>query len=197
MSKSILAFSMSLDGFIAGPDISAERAMGAGGERLHQWLFSDSLDHGVDAEMAKEISARVGAVVLGKRTFDVGLRHWQDTPYPVPSFVLTHEARDKMAMKSADFIFVNDGIENAHRRATASAGGKDIIVMGAHVAQQFLRVGLLDEICIQLVPVLLGAGSRLFDNIGGAQIELENTRTVASPLVTHLRYRVLKLGSSI
>jgi dihydrofolate reductase len=180
---------MSLDGFIAGPNISHEHAMGKGGERLHEWLFEKKSE--LDQQMAKDTSGRVGAVVLGRRTFDVGLQHWEDTPYPAPSFVVTHEKREPLLMKSAAFTFVNDGIESAVQKAKAASDGKDTVVMGANVAQQLLKAGLVDEIVLQLVPVLLGRGSRLFDNIGNEQIELKCTSVVASPLVTHLRYQVI------
>ncbi len=189
MGKVVVSFTMSLDGFIAAPNVSHEHAMGEGGERLHQWLFESKSE--VDGEMVREVFERVGAVVLGKRTFAVGLHHWQDTPFPAPAFVLTHEKRDPLQMKSAAFTFVNDGIESAVRQAKVAAGGKDVIVMGADVAQQVLNARLVDEIVLQLAPVLLGQGSRLFDNIGNEQIELKSTRVVESPLVTHLRFEVV------
>jgi dihydrofolate reductase len=166
--------------------------MGAGGERLHEWLMKEPSDP-VDAEMAKELFAKVGAVVLGKRTFDVGLGAWGDTPYPVPSFVLTHEKRDALVMKSAAFTFVNDGIESALAQARAAAGAKDIIVMGANAAQQYLEAGLVDEMFLQLVPVLLGAGSRLFEHLGASPIELNTARVVTSPAVTHFKFQTRRV----
>jgi dihydrofolate reductase len=187
----VLHFSMSLDGFIAGPDVGIAHPLGVGGERLHKWMFDDSPDHTADREMVQAVVASVGAVVLGRRTFDVGLRHWGDTPYPAPSFVLTHEQRDPLAMKSATFTFVTAGIERAVQQAKAAAGEKDITVMGASTAQQVLRAGLADEIQIQLIPVLLGAGARLFDQIGTEQIELLRARVVDSPFVTHLTFQVV------
>ena len=189
MGKVVVSFTMSLDGFIAGPNISHEDAMGEGGERLHQWLFDGSSE--VDREMAREMSANVGAVILGRRTFDLGLQHWEDTPHPAPSFVLTHEKREPLTMKSAAFTFVNNGVESAVQQAKAAAGNKDIVVMGANVAQQLLKAQLVDDIVLQLAPVLFGQGTRLFENIGNQNIELKNTKTRTSPLVTHLRYEVL------
>lgn len=189
MVKVVASFTMSLDGFIAGPNISRDHAMGEGGERLHQWLFDDESD--VDRKMAQEMSGRVGAVVLGKRTFDVGLQHWGDTPFPAPSFVVTREKRDPLQMKSAAFTFVDSGVESAVAQAKMAAGGKDVVVMGANVAQQLLTAGLVDEFVLQLAPVLLGQGSRLFEGIGKNQIELKCTRVVKSPLVTHMRYEVI------
>jgi dihydrofolate reductase len=189
MGKVIVSFTMSLDGFIAGPNISSEDAMGEGGERLHDWLFEGSSE--VDREMAAEMPANIGAVILGKRTFDLGLPHWEDTPYPAPSFVLTHEKREPLHLKSAAFTFVNNGVESAAQQAKAAAGEKDVVVMGANAAQQLLQAKLVDEIVLQLAPVLLGQGTRLFDKMGDETIELENTRTIQSPLVTHLRYQIL------
>ena len=117
--------------------------------------------------MAKEMLGVVGAVILGRRTFDVGLKPWGDTPYPVPCFVLTHRPRAPLAMKSGTFTFVADGIVSALDQARVAAGGKDIIVMGANAAQQYLKAGLCDEMLLQLALVLLGAGTRLFDHLGG------------------------------
>ena len=190
MGKLLLTFTMSLDGFIAGPDVGVEQPMGKGGERLHEWMFNDSAERGVDPEMANEMLDAAGAVILGRRTFDVGLGPWGDTPYPVPCFVLTHRRREDLAMKSGTFTFVDDGIVSALDQAKAAAGEKDIIVMGANAAQQYLRAGLADEIVLQLAPVLLGAGTRLFDNIGAEHIELTRTRMIGSPFVTHLKFSV-------
>jgi dihydrofolate reductase len=188
MAKVLLSFSMSLDGFVAGPDVSVDQPMGCGGERLHDWLFKSSSE--IDAEKARDISQRVGATIVGRRTFDVGIGPWEDTPYPVPSFVLTHEERQPLAMKSGTFIFVSDGVESALRKARESAGDKDIVVMGADIARQYLAAGLADAIVIPLVPVLLGAGTRLFDQLNDGTIELEQTSAVQSPSVTHLRYAI-------
>ena len=160
--------------------------MGIGGERLHDWHASPD---DVDRTMARELFETVGAVVLGHTTFEVGLEPWGDTPYPAPSFVVTHEPRAPLAMKSASFEFVDDGIVSAVTRAKAAAGVGDVIVMGANVAQQCLANGLVDEIIIQTVPVLLGAGARLFDRLD-CSVELETVRAIASPTVIHQRYRV-------
>jgi dihydrofolate reductase len=183
---------MSLDGYVAGPGVSPDHAMGVGGNRLHEWMFHVGPESKIDMGMAREILAKVGAVVLGKRTFDVGLQHWNDTPYPVPSFVLTHEKRDRLEMKSAAFSFVNDGLPSALEQAQAAAAGKVVMVMGADIAQQMLKERLVDEIHIQLVPVLMGSGLRLFENFGGAPIELTCERAVNSPYITHLKYRIVK-----
>ncbi|MFF0773091.1 dihydrofolate reductase family protein [Nonomuraea wenchangensis] len=189
MGAVVLHKSMSLDGFVAGPDVGAEHPMGRGGTRLHEWMFTDRPDPR-DKEVLAATTASAGAVVVGRRTFDVGLPHWQDTPYPAPTFVLTHRTRDRLVMSSATFTFVADGIEAALRAAQNVAGDKDVIVMGARTGRQFLRAGLLDELLINLVPVVLGSGIRLLDDL--AHIELTRTQVIASDTVTHLRFRVVK-----
>ncbi|GAA3842361.1 dihydrofolate reductase family protein [Streptomyces phyllanthi] len=185
----VLNATMSLDGFMAGPDISVEHPMGRGGLRLHEWIFNASTSD-VDAAVAQEVSASTGAVVLGRRTFDVGVEVWQDTPFPVPCFVLTHDPRDRLVMKNGSFTFLTCDVQSALRQAEAAADGKDVTLMGADIAQQALRAELLDEINLQIAPVLMGEGRRLFDHLGTEHIELERTRILASPHVTHLRYHV-------
>ncbi|MET8154900.1 dihydrofolate reductase family protein [Sphaerisporangium sp. NPDC005289] len=203
MTNVVLNMSVSVDGFSAGPDVTAEHPMGKGGERLHEWLFTSGSDrataaggtspNGVDAQVEQEILASTGAVVLGRRTFDVGVELWGDTPFPVPCFVLSHQAREQLIMRSAAFTFVTDGIESALRQARAAARDRCVLIMGgASTAQQFVRAGLVDEIQIQLVPVLLGSGTRLFDHLGTDHIELERERSLESPNVTHLRFHVAK-----
>jgi dihydrofolate reductase len=194
MGKVILHFSMSLDGFVASPDVSVDHAMGIGGERLHDWMGAKSA---ADDAIIAETFERVGAVVLGRRTYDVGLRHWLDTPYPAPSFVLTHEVRPPQKMKSAAFTFVNDDIESAVRQAKVAAGGKDVTVMGADIAQQAIKAGLADAIQVQLIPMLLGGGTRLFEPIGDRQIDLLATRVLASDGVTHLDFDILHPGAAL
>ncbi|MFE9446345.1 dihydrofolate reductase family protein [Streptomyces sp. NPDC006602] len=115
MSKVVLHVTMSLDGFMAGPDVSIEHPMGRGGLRLHDWILNTPTSD-VDATVTQEISASTGAVVLGRRTFDVGVEVWQDTPFPVPCFVLTHNARSQRAMKSGTFTFITSGLKSAFSR---------------------------------------------------------------------------------
>ena len=193
MGKVVLDMSVSLDGIGAGPNPNEVDRMGAGGERLHAWFpFYDPeqeptagvpAEGEADARMVRELFAETGAVVLGKRTFDLGLEPWGGTPFPVPCFVLTHEARDDLVTATGTFAFVTEGIERAVHRAQAAAGDKDVLVMGGPtVAQQAVRAGLVDEIRLHLVPVLFGAGTRLFDDIGTKHIELEPAAVVASPL---------------
>ncbi|MFI6316818.1 dihydrofolate reductase family protein [Nonomuraea sp. NPDC050556] len=188
MGITLVSQSVSVDGYSAGPDVSLDHPMGVGGERLHRWLFAG--DNDVDAEQARQMVSRVGAAIVGRRMFDVGVGLWQDTPYPVPTFVLTHEPREPLAMKSAAFTFVNDGVESAHKRAVAAAGGKDVVVMGgADIIGQFLRAGLVDEVHLQLMPVLLGAGTRLFADLS---LELVRQASTESPHATHLRFGVAR-----
>lgn len=189
MSKVVLHVTMSLDGFMAGPDISVEHPMGRGGPRLHDWILNSPSDD-VDTAVKQEISASTGAVVLGRRTYDVGVGIWQDTPFPVPCFVLTHHAHGRRAMRSGTFAFVTDGLESALDQAEAVADGKDVTLMGADIAQQALVAGRLDEINLQLAPVLMGDGRRLFEHLGTEHLELERTRVLLSPLVTHVRFQV-------
>lgn len=190
MAKVVLSFSMSLDGYVAGPNVSVRDGMGVGGERLHEWMFASAKEAADAAEIDLAFQS-VGAVIVGRRTYDVGLQHWNDTPYPVPSFVLTHNPKPEQPMKSASFRFVTDGVESAVRQAKAAASDKDVVVMGASAAQQVLRAGLADVLRVQVVSVLLGGGTRLFDKLGDAHIELARTRVVAaSPGVTHLEFNV-------
>lgn len=190
MGKVVLDVSMSLDGFVAGPNVSVESPMGEAGERLHEWLFNSSPSD-VDAEVEREMRETTGAVVLGRRTFDVGVGVWEDTPFPAPCFVLTHEPLEDRVEKSGTFTFVTD-VESAFQLARAAAGEKDVRLMGAEVSQGFLRAGLVDEIRIQLAPVLMGDGRRLFDHLGTEHIELERTAVLESPYITHLRFSVVK-----
>jgi len=188
MTKVIVSMSMSLDGFAAGPNVSVTHAMGERGERLHTWLF-EAQPGGADAEQARELTARVGAVVTGRRTFEVGIGHWGATPYPGPCFVVTHHERPDLPQEHGTFTFVTDGVARAVELARAAAGDRDVLVLGgASLVQQCLRAGLVDEIRIQLVPVLLGAGTRLFEDLGAEHIELVGTGVVASSAVTHLRF---------
>jgi dihydrofolate reductase len=201
MGKVAADISMSLDGFIAGPNDSPELGLGEGGERLHEWLFdlaSWRERHGLsggrsdrDAEILEEAFADVRAIVLGKRMFENAKEWGDEPPFHVPVFVLTHEAREPLVKEGGTtFTFVTDGVESALAQARAAAGDGDVSVAGgANTIQQFIRAGLLDEIQVHVVPVLLGGGIRLFDNLG-PDIELERTRIVESPDVVHLRFRI-------
>jgi dihydrofolate reductase len=189
MSKVVLDVSVSLDGFTAGPDVREDEPMGDGGERLHEWMAGNGPDGGVDLGVRREIDATVGATVIGRHTFDLGLGPWGGTPWPgVPSFVVTHRTReDLLGGNGGTFAF--DGLEAAARRAMDAAGDKDVLVLGADVARQLLRVGLLDEVRVHLVPLLLGEGTPLF---AGERAELVPEGKPVAGSVTHLRYRVSK-----
>jgi dihydrofolate reductase len=142
--------------------------------------------------MVRDLFAATGAVVLSKRTFDLGLEPWGGTPFSEPCFVRTHEARDDLVTASGTVAFVTDGIERAVHRARAAAGDNDVLVMGGPtVAQQAVRAGLVDEISLHVVPVLLGAESRLFEHLAPEAVELERIELIASPQATHLRFRVV------
>ncbi|UBU08682.1 dihydrofolate reductase family protein [Nonomuraea gerenzanensis] len=187
MSKVVLDVSVSLDGFTTGPDVREDEPMGDGGERLHEWMGGG----GIDEVVRRQVDEAVGATVIGRRTFDLGLRPWGGTPWAgVPSFVVTHRTRqDLLGDNGGTFAF--DGLEAAVRRAGDAAGGKDVLVLGAGVARQLLAAGLLDEVWLHLVPVLLGGGTPLF---GGERAELVPVGEpgTGDALVTHLRYRVAR-----
>lgn len=205
MGKVAVDLSMSLDGFITGPNDGPENGLGDGGERLHEWLYDlsswrerHSLAGGQanrDAEILDEAFKNTGAIVMGRRMFDIAEAPWGDNPpFHMPVFVVTHRAREKVVKQGGTtFTFITDGIESALERAKAISGDKAILVAGgANVVQQYLKAGLLDEIQIHLIPILLGDGRRLFDQLDTQQLELETTRVIESPGVTHLRFRIVK-----
>src|ERR1700742_4926970 len=155
MSTVVLDVAMSLDGFTTGPGVRQEEPMGDGGERLHEWMWTAG--NGPDSEVDISFSptnAIVGAALIGRRTFDLGVGNWGGTPWPgVPTFVVTHRTReDLVGDNGGTFAFC--GLEAAARRAKDAAGDKDVLVLGAHLAGQLLRAGLLDEARIHLVPLL-------------------------------------------
>jgi dihydrofolate reductase len=200
MPKVAANISTSLDGYVAGPNDGPDNGLGDGGERLHQWVYgleSWRERHGLeggeasrDAEVLEETFATTGAIVLGKRMFD-NARGWgEEPPFHMPVFVLTHEARDPVEKDGGTTFTFVEGIENAVAAASAAAGDKDVSIGGgASVIQQCLAAGLLDELQIHLVPVLLGGGVPLFGP-DTRPAELECTRVIDSPAVTHLRFRI-------
>ena len=196
MGKVVLSTSVSLDGFAAGINVGVKLPMGEGGLRLHDWLLRRPMGE-ANAQVVQELYATTGAVVLGRRTFDVGVGLWGDTPFPVPCFVLTHEVREKRVEKSGVFTFATEGLECAVKQAKAAAGGKNVGIMGVDTARQCLKAGLVDELQLQLVPIVLGQGARLFDRLGSTLINLECTRVVEGVDVTHLHYRVVKSHQSV
>ncbi|MEU3795321.1 dihydrofolate reductase family protein [Streptomyces fructofermentans] len=188
MGKVVLDVSVSLDGFTAGPNVREAEPMGDGGERLHAWMAGSGPGGEVDARVREEVDAAVGAVIVGRRTFDLGVGPWGGTPWPgVPTFVVTHRTQENMLGANGG-MFVFDGLHAAARRAEDAAGDKDVLVLGAQTARQLLVAGLLDEVRLHLVPLLLGAGTPLF---AGERTELTPAGPPVTGSVTHLRYRVL------
>jgi dihydrofolate reductase len=204
MGKVATGLSMSLDGFIAGPNDGPERPLGDGGERLFAWYSSGDTDYRLpgtemvfkvsaqSAELLREAHSKMGAFVTGRRTFDITNGWGGRPPLGVPTFVVTHTVPQEWVYEGSPFTFVTDGVESAVEQAKAVAGDKDVAVGAASIAQQCIRAGLLDEIHIDLVPILLGNGVRLFDHLGTEPIELERTRVIDAPDVTHLTFRVVK-----
>ena len=203
MAKVFADISMSLDGFIAGPNDGPDEPLGVGGERLHQWVYdlagwraSHNLEGGrtgIDSEIVEESTKNTAAYLMGRRMFDLGEPHWGDNPpFHAPVFVLTHHDRDPLVKEGGTtFNFVTDGVASALQHARAAAGDKDIRVAGgANIVQQYLSAGLLDELQIHLVPVLLGGGTRLLDHIDAQRTELESTRVIESAGVTHLKFQI-------
>jgi len=204
MGKVATGLTMSLDGFIAGPNDGPGAPLGEGGMRLFDWFSSGDTDYewpgndmvarvsAASAELLDEAMSAAGALVTGRRTFDIANAWNGQHPAGVPVFVLTHTIPDDWEYEGSPFTFVTDGVESAVEQAKAVAGDKDVAVGAASVVQQCIRAGLLDEIVINLVPVLLGDGVRLFDLLGIEPIQLENIRVVEGTGVTHLHFRVIK-----
>jgi dihydrofolate reductase len=188
----ILELSMSLDGFVAGRGVGPAAPMGEGGERLHDWMGPDETGsaHPADRAAARATFATAGAVVLGRRMFDLGEEPWgDDGTFGVPCFVVTHRPRRTLVKGPTSFEFVTSGAAEAVQRAHAAAGDRDVLLMGgADLAGQCLAAGLVDEVRLHLVPVLLGAGTRLFD--AGVRADLEPVWVSESPMATHLTYRI-------
>ena len=204
MGKVAMGLSMSLDGFIAGPNDGPERPLGEGGERLFEWYSSGDTEYKLpgtemvfrispqSAELLREAHARMGAFVTGRRTFDITNGWGGNPPLGVPTFVVSHSVPREWVYEGSPFTFVTDGVESAVEQARAVAGEKDVAVGAASVVQQCIRAGLLDEIHVDLVPVLLGGGIRLFEHLGSTPIELESTKVIEGSGVTHLTFRVVK-----
>jgi dihydrofolate reductase len=209
MSSLKCQISVSLDGFVAGPNQSLENPIGEGGMRLHEWVFpTDSWraqqgleggERSVDAEVVDELFTGVGAYIMGRKMFGGGDGPWDESwrgwwgenpPFHTPVFVLTHHPREPLLMEGGTvFTFVADGIESALDQARAAAGDQDVsIAGGATAVRQYLAAGLLDELYLHIVPVILGAGERLLDDVGDPK--LEPVKVVASPGVSHIKYRI-------
>ncbi|MEA2447717.1 MAG: hypothetical protein QOK47_1354 [Actinomycetota bacterium] len=200
--KVYVDITMSLDGYIAGPNDGPDNPLGDEGEKLHAWVYDLAAfrePHGLeggevnsDSKLLEEAMDRSGAVICGKRMFDLAGEWGDNPPFHKPVFVLTHEDRDEMVKEGGTtFTFVTDGIESALKQARAAAGDKDVsIAGGADVIQQFFKAGVIDEMNIHVAPMLLGGGVRLFDGV--AETPLEATGVTESPAVAHLHYRIAR-----
>jgi dihydrofolate reductase len=205
--------STSLDGYVAGPNQSLDKPFGEGAEHLSDWLFAlrsaremfgeEGGETGASDDVFRERMSNIGAFVMGRNMFGGpgpwGEEQWNgwwgdNPPYHTPVFVLTHHAREPVAMEGGTtFFFITDGIESAMRQAKTFAGARDVVVAGgANVVEQALRAGLVDEVEMHLVPMLLGDGERLLDNLGGQVRGFEQVRVVVGTGVTHLKYRALR-----
>jgi dihydrofolate reductase len=202
MTRVITGLSTSLDGFIAGADDSTAQPLGAGGERLFDWFKDGDTPSrfyewmrmsAASAEFFDSHAARVGAVITGRRTYDISGAWGGSGPLRgVPLFVMTHQVPDAVPAGKPPYTFITSGIEEAVAQAGGAAEGKDVSLMGATIVQQCLRAGLLDELTISLVPVVLGCGVRLLDGLDAGSAQLELAGVVDAPGVTHLTYRVVK-----
>jgi len=211
MSKLRFSVTMSLDGYVAGPNQSVKEPLGVGGEALHDWaveLAAFKEAHGqkggtvnASSPVFQEMFENVGAEIMGRNMFGGGPGPWtpdwkgwwgENPPFHMPVFVLTHHPREPLPMRGGTtFHFVTDGIESALSQARRAAADKDVLIGGgAKTIQQFLAAGLVDEVNISMVPLLLGGGERLLDNLGDPAPRLEQSRVVEGPGVVHLRYRV-------
>jgi dihydrofolate reductase len=196
MSNVVLDMTMSLDGFIAGPDDDVK-------EPLHNWLFNGDVPSTVgdyfhtskeSAAVFDNLAKTSGAIVAGRRTYDITSGWNGSHPFPgLPMFVVSADIPKTVPQGSTSFTFVTDGVESAIRQAKQAAGHKNVYLLGgASIAQQCIKAGLVDEVTIHLVPILLCGGIRLFENLGQDYIRLEQTEVVRAPGVTHLRFRVHK-----
>jgi len=210
MSSLTSEISISLDGFVAGPNQSTDDPLGEDGERLHHWALKTAAwrrshdrpggEEGPDSDVAAGFGKGVGAFIMGRKMFggegpwDESWKGWwgDDPPYHVPVFVLTHHEREPLEMEGGTtFHFVTDGIESALEQARAAAGDQRVhVIGGAKAIQQYLAAGLLDELFLHIVPVVLGGGERLLENVGDPK--LEPVEVIASPAVTHVKYRVAR-----
>ena len=211
MAKLRLKISMSLDGFVAGPDQSVDNPLGVGGMRIHEWVFPLAAwrkMHGLEGGEVNESSqvvedslANIGATIMGRNMFGGQPGPWDERnlwngwwgdnpPFHHPVFVLTnHMRRPLMRNGGTSFTFVTDGIHAALEQARRAADGKDVsLAGGAKASAQYLKAGLIDEMEINLAPVLLGTGERLFDGVGDDMHDLKLVRTVAAPGVVHLKF---------
>jgi dihydrofolate reductase len=214
MGKVVAEITVSLDGFAAGPNPTLEEPLGQGGDKLHEWAYplkSFREPHGLpggetgpDDELLAESVRATGAVVMGRRMFSGGAGPWEDDanangwwgdepPFHKPVFVLTHHARKPLVLERTTFTFVTDGLGSAIDDARAAAAEQDVLVAGgAGTIDQAMNARLVDELQLHIAPVLLGSGTRLFDGVAPELPRFEVAQVLESPLVTHIRYRVVK-----
>lgn len=206
MGKVVSGLTMSLDGYIAGPNDGPEHPLGENGMQLFDWYESGDTEYTVpsgtmafhisaeSAQMLDETFSAIGALVTGRRTFDITDGWGGQHPVDAPIFVVTHEVPHEWIERYPDapFTFVTDGIESAVAQAQAVAGDQDVAVGAASLVQQALKAGLLDEMHVSLVPLLLGGGVRLFEDFGSEPVKMEITRVINDPDVTQITYRVVK-----
>jgi len=179
--------------------------MGGVSEKIHKWVLNQKAfweylgieggkEDNFEGQLIRDVNARTGAFIMGKRMFEEGEVSWPEDLYKADVYVLTHEKREPWVQKgSTTFYFINDGIENALEKAKQSAKGKDIRIQGgANTIQQFLNAGLVDEFFIHIAPVFLGSGFRLFDGIDKDKYELQIAEVIPSDLTTHIRYKLIK-----
>ena len=200
----VTQFSVSLDGFVAGPNDGPENSLGDGGDRLFRWYFSGPLSDEVPdgdgvirmshegAEMVRQGGKSNGVLVTGRRTFDIARAWGGRHPLDVPVVVVTHRIPQEWVKEGSIFTFVTDGVERAISKAKEIAGDKNVAVGGPSIAKQCLKLGLMDEIRVDLIPVLLGKGVRLFDYLGIEPVDLELAEVRAAPDVVHLSFRVVR-----
>jgi dihydrofolate reductase len=198
MTKVAAGITVSLDGYIAGPNDGPGRGLGDNGEQLHYWVFGGPWSYeaqptgeatGADKQFLDQGINRVGASIGGRNTYEAAEAWGGKNPFGVPFFILTHRPED--APEDAGFTFVN-GLDEAVAQARQAAGDKDVFIMGgADVIRQALRAGHVEELSISIAPVVLGAGKRLFDDFD-QQVRLEHLNVLQSPFATHITYRVVR-----
>jgi dihydrofolate reductase len=203
MGNVVFNMTMSLDGFVAGPNDSPEKGLGDGGDALFNWYFSGDTEIPISdgnmvlkvspqsAEILKASIENSGAGVWGRKTFDIA-GAWGGHPPGSPCFIVTHNVPQEWVYEGSPFTFVTDGVQSAIRQAKQAAGNKDVVICTASILQQCLNLGLLDEIHVDMAPLLLGKGVRLFDHLEIKPTDLECIRVLAAPGVTHLGFRVVK-----
>lgn len=192
MPRVLLEMSMSLDGYVAGPDVSPEAPMGRGGERLHEWMFERRSAAESQAFETDHFSS-IGALIIGRRMADLAIGPWGEVPtFHAPVFVVTHHPAETIVKRGGtSYVFVTGGIDDALRQAREAAATADVQVNGgADIARQYLEAGALAELRLHLVPVVLGAGTRLFDSATSLNVSLRPTAAINNPQATHLTYAV-------